>query len=326
MLSDIRNYYSLTRDISLISQIAYFETTQLQQVVNELKLAIKDSKLIVLAGMVGTGKTSMLQKIQEMLEQDKAILIANSLALDVSLVTPAILVQTLFSELSIDKDDPMPKVVGLRERALRELIRKRKKPVALFIDDAHQLQTKTLIALKRLMEIVRSGKGTLSVVLAGHPKLKNDLLRPSMEEIGARTTFFELSGFGQEKKKYLYWLLDQVTEAETKPETLITDAAVTLLCEKLTTPIQFELYLTRAFQEAFRVGQKPVDADTIKDILAPDLDGLEARMARNGYNIKFITEILSAKPREIRSFLNGQLPPERTQELHDQLLAAGVLL
>jgi len=326
MLSEIRNYYGLTRDISLISQIAYFETTQLQQVVNELKLAIKDSKLIMLAGMVGTGKTSMLQKIQNMLEQDKAILIANSLALDVSLVTPAILVQTLFSELSIDKDESMPKVVGLRERALRELIRKRKKPVALFIDDAHQLQTKTLIALKRLMEIVRSGKGTLSVVLAGHPKLKNDLLRPSMEEIGARTTFFELSGFGQEKKKYLYWLLDQVTEAETKPETLITDAAVTLLCEKLTTPIQFELYLTRAFKEAFRVGQKPVDADTIKDILAPDLDGLEARMARNGYSIKMVTEILSAKPKEIRSFLNGQLPPERTQELHDQLLAAGVLL
>ena len=220
----------------------------------------------------------------------------------------------------------MPKVVGLRERALRDLIRKRKKPVALFIDDAHQLPTKTLIALKRLMEIVRSGKGTLSIVLAGHPKLKNDLLRASMEEIGARTTFFELNGFGHDKKKYLYWLVEQVTAAETKLETLITEAAVTLLCEKLTTPLQFELYLTRAFVEAFRVGQKPVDADTIKDILAPDLEGLEARMTRNGYNIKLLTDILTAKPKEIRSFLNGQLPPERTQELHDQLLAAGVLL
>jgi hypothetical protein len=196
----------------------------------------------------------------------------------------------------------------------------------LFIDDAHQLPTKTLIALKRLMEIVRSGKGTLSIVLAGHPKLKNDLLRASMEEIGARTTFFELSGFGHDKKKYLYWLLEQVTAGETKLETLITEAAVTLLCEKLTTPLQFELYLTRAFVEAFRVGQKPVDADTIKDILAPDLEGLEARMTRNGYNIKLLTDILTAKPKEIRSFLNGQLPPERTQELHDQLLAAGVLL
>jgi len=90
--------------------------------------------------------------------------------------------------------------------------------------------------------------------------------------------------------------------------------------------LQFELYLTRAFVEAFRVGQKPVDADTIKDILAPDLEGLEARMTRNGYNIKLLTDILTAKPKEIRSFLNGQLPTERTQELHDQLLAAGVLL
>ena len=54
---------------------------------------------------------------------------------------------------------------------MRALIRKRKKPVALFIDDAHQLTSKTLVGLKRLIEIVRRGKGTLSVVLAGHPKL-----------------------------------------------------------------------------------------------------------------------------------------------------------
>jgi len=49
-------------------------------------------------------------------------------------------------------------------------------------------------------------------------------------------------------------------------------------------------------------------------------------MTRNGYNIKLLTDILTAKPKEIRSFLSGQLPPERTQELHDQLLAAGILL
>jgi hypothetical protein len=42
-----------------------------------------------------------------------------------------------------------------------------------------------------------------------------------MEEIGARMTFFELNGFGHDKKKYLYWLLEQVTAAETKLETFI---------------------------------------------------------------------------------------------------------
>ena len=68
-----------------------------------------------------------------------------------------------------------------RERALRDLIKKRQRPIALFIDDAHDLHSKTLIGLKRLLEVVRDSGGTLSVVLAGHPKLKNDLRRPSME-------------------------------------------------------------------------------------------------------------------------------------------------
>jgi hypothetical protein len=49
-------------------------------------------------------------------------------------------------------------------------------------------------------------------------------------------------------------------------------------------------------------------------------------MTRNSYNIKLLTDILTAKPKDIRSFLNGQLPPEPTPELHDQLLTAGVLL
>jgi hypothetical protein len=32
------------------------------------------------------------------------------------------------------------------------------------------------------------------------------------------------------------------------------------------------------------------------------------------------------KPREVRSFLAGQLAAERTQELHERLMAAGVPL
>ena len=47
----------------------------------------------------------------------------------------------------------------------------------------------------------------LSVVLAGHPKLKNDLRRSSIEEIGSRATIFELEGLGSAKRKYLKWLL-----------------------------------------------------------------------------------------------------------------------
>jgi uncharacterized membrane protein YozB (DUF420 family) len=88
------------------------------------------------------------------------------------------------------------------------------------------MHSKTLIGLKRLIEVVRDSGGMLSVVLAGHPKLKNDLRRASMEEIGSRATIFELEGLGSEKRKYLKWLLAQSVAPKTKIESVITDVAI----------------------------------------------------------------------------------------------------
>ena len=62
--------------------------------------------------------------------------------------------------------------------------------MALLVDEAHDLNGNTLTGLKRLMEVAEDGGGRLSVVLAGHPKLRNDLRRPTMEEIGYRTDIF----------------------------------------------------------------------------------------------------------------------------------------
>jgi hypothetical protein len=117
-----------------------------------------------------------------------------------------------------------------------------------------------------------------------------------------------------------------VRASKPKQETLLTDATAALLCERLATPLQFELYLDRAFTESFRVRQKPIDVDTIEAVLSSDLNAMGARLMRNGYNAKQLTDILGAKPLEVRTFLRGQLAEERTQELHDQLLAVGVPL
>jgi hypothetical protein len=46
------------------------------------------------------------------------------------------------------------------------------------------------------------------------------------------------------------------------------------------TPLQFEYYLTRALEEAYKVGQKPVGADMIENVLAKDINGLEPRLTR----------------------------------------------
>jgi hypothetical protein len=66
-------------------------------------------------------------------------------------------------------------------------------------------------------------------------------------------------------------------------------------------------------------------------IAVPDDD--EARAADHAVavravpdNVKLLTEMTTIRHKDIRSFLSGRLSPERTQELHDQLLAAGVPL
>ena len=53
---------------------------------------------------------------------------------------------------------------------------------------------------------------------------------------------------------------------------------------------------------------------------------LEPRLTRHGYTAKTLAELLDTKPAEIRSFLNGNLTPARTQELQNNLLAIGIPL
>jgi type II secretory pathway predicted ATPase ExeA len=327
MLSEVRSYYGFTKDFG---QAGYFETGQSQQIVKELSHEIRAGKLVTLSGIVGCGKTTMLRRIQDTLAQDKEILVSKSLSVEKSQLSLPVLINALFYDLAIEKDFKIPTQPEKRERVLRDLIRKRQKPIALFIDDAHDLHAKTLVGLKRLIEVVRDGNGTLSVVLAGHPKLKNDLRRPTMEEIGSRAAIFDLEGFGGERLGYLKWLLAQCLSTKAKAETadkieaVLTDEAMVFLSGKLSTPLQFETYLTRSFEEGYKVGQKPVTVEVIESILAKDIDELEPRLTRHGYNAKVLAEVLNAKPREIRALLRGQLPPGRAQELQHEMLAVGI--
>jgi type II secretory pathway predicted ATPase ExeA len=323
MLSEVMIYYGLARDFG---QAGYFETEQSRQLLKELKLAIQAGKLVALSGIVGCGKTTTLRHVQEQLGKDKDFLVAKSLSVEKSQISLGTLIMALFYDISTEKDFKIPTQPERRERALRDLIKRRQKMIALFIDEAHDLHSKTLVGLKRLMEVVRDGGGILSVILAGHPKLKNDLRRPSMEEIGSRATIFELEGFGGEKGKYVQWLIRESVTPKIKIDTVITEEALSVLSDRLTTPLQFEQYLTMALEEGYKVGQKPVGIDVIDAVLAKDIDSLEPRLTRHGYNVKALAELLNAKPGEIRSFLRGKLPPGRTQEFQSEMRAAGIPL
>ncbi len=99
-----------------------------------------------------------------------------------------------------------------------------------------------------------------------------------------------------------------------------------MLADRLTTPLQIEHYLSLAFEEAYQLGQKPVTHEILETVLAKDIDGLESRLTRHGYKVKDLADLINVRPKEMRSFLMGQIAPGRSQEMRNEMLAVGIPL
>ena len=321
LTADVRAFYGIEKDWALAG---FFETEWHRQMMADLRAAILAGRLVAITGSVGVGKTMMLNRLQAELAASKDILVARSLSIDKPRVVLPALLTAIFLDVSGDADVKVPTQPEKRERKLQDLIRKMRKTVVLFIDEAHDLHGNTLTGLKRLMEIVQAGDGLLSVVLVGHPRLRNDLNKATMEEIGHRTTKIMFQGLGDDSRKYLDWVLKQCRTKNTRQGDIIADDALDLMVERLSTPLQFTEHLTRAFTEAYKLGAKPVTREIVEETIAIGYDDLDARLARLGYSAKTLAEQFDTRLPEMRKFLKGHLDSERTQELGQMMRQAGL--
>lgn len=322
MLSDVMEHFGLSKSLR---QVDDFETEHHRQLLKDLKVAIHEGGIIALTGIVGSGKTVFLGRIQEQLRQEGQIEVAESLTFDVPRVNLDTLKLALYYDLATDKDGDLPGKTEKSERAFMKVMRRCQKPIVLFVDDGHDVHGQTLRGLKQLIEKTSRRGARLTIVLVGHPRLKNDLRRPSQEATGARATVFEFEGIQGHQRRYITWLLEQCAP-DVAPSDILTADALELLAERLVTPLQIQHDLTRILEQAHRFGEKPVTPTIVQATLAPDMHELEPTLTRYGYNAKALAELLHMRQAEVRSFLHGQLPPGRAEALHSQLLAAGIPL
>jgi type II secretory pathway predicted ATPase ExeA len=321
MLTEVMRYYGLARPPI---DAGFFETEHHAQVSRDIRAAILGGRLVALTAVIGAGKTVLSRRLRAEIEREGRVIVSRSLSVEKAKITVPLLISALFYDLTPDKTVTISSQSERRERDFQELFRRAKKPVALFIDDAHDLHPKTLIALKRPIKVVVEGGGQLSVVLVGHPKLKNDLRRPKMEEIGDRTTVFEFGGLRDRQRDYIDWVLKSCVAEGVAPDEIITDAEATRLAAKLKTPLQIGQHLVRAFEAGFEVGAKLLDESVVEAVLSLQIDDLEPRLTRNGYDIRSLAEQFDAKPAEIRRLLREDLDPARSRELIDEMRAAGL--
>ncbi len=274
--------------------------------------------------MVGAGKTVTLRRLQDMLARDNRVIVSKSFSVEKIRATLGTLITALFCNLSSDKEPKIPKQGGLRERELLALVRKRKKPIVLFVDEAHDLHHYTLTGIKRLIEIVGDDDGKLSMLLAGNPKLRRDLRSPTMEEIGYRTTVFSLEGVTGSQREYIEWVLTTCAATGVRVDDILDPAAVDLLAARLRTPLQIEQHLTLALETGYQASEKPVGETIVDSVPFKQIDDLEPTLTRHGYTPKVLTDLLGTKPGEIRALFKQTLGADRSREVKEQMLAAGL--
>lgn len=308
--------------------VPFLETEDVKQQIENIKAAIHLGGIIAITGMVGAGKTTLLWKIQEQLSDEKQVLISRSLSTDKKRVNINTLYTALFLDLAKDKNFKVPNQPEQRERKLLDLVKKQDKPIAIFIDEAHDLNSQTLISLKRLIELVYNSGNSgnkVTIILAGHPKLSNDLKRPSMEEVGARAQLFQLNHWIESKTNYVSWLFKQCCRKDINQNDIIMPEAVELLVNALVTPLQINHYMTQAMEQAYLAGTKPITSEIIQLVLVPDLDCIEAKLARYGYNLQTLCDVLNARPSEVKAYFLGQLNSNKLPEFNKEICKLGVI-
>jgi len=291
MRVEVMQYYGLTQPFS---QAGYFETELHKQLLKDIKGAIQEGRLIAVCGVVGSGKTVTMRRLQQQLKEENKVTVSKSLTVEKHSVKLTTLIAALFYDLATDKKVQIPKGEQ-RERELRELVRKNKRPVALFVDEAHDLNSHTLTGLKRLIEV-----------------------------IGFRTDVFNLDGIAGSQREYIHWLIGTCTKSDIAVESILTTEAIDLLATRLRTPLQIQLHLTLSLEAGYQTGGTPVSGELVESVLSRQLDDLEPTLTRHGYRVKDLVEQFDTKPAEIKALFSNSLDATRAAELRSQFLAAGL--
>ena len=321
MRTEVKEFYRLTRPVR---GAGYYETDHHRQLLRDIKEAVYEGGLVALTGVVGAGKTAMLRRLQDALAKEGRIILSRSVAVEKARVTIGTLITALYCDLTTDKDLKIPKLSELRDREVLAMAVKKKKPVVLVVEEAHELHHTTLTGLKRLAEAFETGGIKLCVLLVGWPKLRNDLRNPSLEEVGSRTTVFTLEGVTGSQREYIEWILGVCAQDGVKVDEILDPAALDLLALRLRTPLQIEDHLTLALETGYQASERPVTESIVESVLSKQIDDMEPTLARHGYTPKVLSELVGAKPAEIKAMFRQTLEPERAREIKEQMLAAGL--
>lgn len=128
MRVEVMDYYGLVKPLN---RAGYYETDHHRHVLKNIRGAILEGRIVALYGVIGSGKTVTLRRLQPQLKDENKVTVSRALTVDKHSVKLGTLIAALFYDLSPGKRTRVPIRTEDRERELQELVKKNKRPVAL---------------------------------------------------------------------------------------------------------------------------------------------------------------------------------------------------
>lgn len=94
MRAEVMEHYGLVQSIE---QAGYYETAHHKQLIKDIRGPIREGRLIAVCGVVGSGKTVTLRRLQQQLMDENKIIVARSLSVDKHNARLAMLVESVLS-------------------------------------------------------------------------------------------------------------------------------------------------------------------------------------------------------------------------------------
>ena len=76
MRTEVMEYYRLTKPLN---RVGYYETAHHSQIIKNVRGAILEGRIVALCGVIGSGKTVMLRRLQQQLKEENRITVSRSL-------------------------------------------------------------------------------------------------------------------------------------------------------------------------------------------------------------------------------------------------------
>lgn len=218
---------------------------------------------LLLTGEVGTGKTTLLNRLLDWLKQQD---VATAFVFNSQLQNVSQLFDFVMAELGIPCETRIKSQVLLKLNQWLLQRYRAGKTTVLFVDEAQNLSDQMLEEIRLLTNLETSSEKLLQIVLSGQPELENKLMQPQLRQIRQRIVFRcrtvplsqdETHGYVEERLR--------IAGSHGKP--IFTKEAInTIYRYSKGIPRVVNLLCEHALINSFAEGIRPVSPNSIEDV------------------------------------------------------------